>query len=71
MTVTKETLQRIAAELPTVPWQDRDLTELLTPGAGVITGFQEFVEKARAFAATDLEDTPPAEGLQPPRKTPR
>lgn len=71
MAVTKETLWRIVTELPALPWAERDLTELLTPGAGVITGFQEFVEEAKALAAIDLDDTPPAEGLQAPRKTPR
>jgi hypothetical protein len=68
MPVTKPTLERIVAELPTLPWSDADLDELLTPGAGIITGFQEFVMKARALAGVDLTDTPLAEQVpRPPR----
>ncbi len=71
MPVSKRTLESIAAELPTLPWSDADLAELLTPGAGVITGFQEFVEKARALATIDLGDTPLADLLpRPPRRLP-
>ena len=69
MPVTKQTLERIAAELPTLRWSDADLEELLTPGAGIITGFQEFVAKARALAAIDLVDTPLAEQVPRPSRT--
>jgi hypothetical protein len=71
MPVSKRTLESIVAELPTLAWSDADLAELLTPGAGIITGYQEFVEKARALAGIDLEDTPLADLLpKPPRPTP-
>jgi hypothetical protein len=71
MPVSKRTLESIAAELPTLPWSDADLAELLTPGAGVITGFQEFVEKARALATIDLGDMPLADLFpKPPRRAP-
>lgn len=71
MPVTKRTLKSIRAELPTLPWSDADLAELLTPGSGVITGFQEFVEKARALAKLDLEDMPLADLFpKPPRRAP-
>ena len=35
----KETLRRIVEEFPTLPWDDAELGELVTPRYGIITGF--------------------------------
>jgi len=69
LAVSKRTLESIVAEFPTLAWSEADLAELLTPGSGIITGYQEFIERTRALAAIDLLDTPLAEQA-PPRPRP-
>lgn len=52
--VSMDTLRRILEQLPTAPWDDEDLEELVAPKRGVITGFEQVIADVRALQAVDL-----------------
>lgn len=58
--VAKATLEQIMAEFPTFDWDDRELTELVSPQYGVITGFQQLLGDVRQLIEKDLRDAAPA-----------
>jgi hypothetical protein len=55
--ITQESLRRMAEELPSVNWPDSELTGLVAPQFGVITGFPEFLTEVEALCHIDLGAT--------------
>lgn len=55
--VTRDSLRRMAEELPSVPWPDAELDGLVAPQFGVITGFPEFLTEVEALCRLDLGAT--------------
>lgn len=41
-------------------WEDAEISELVDPKLGIITGFQELLEQLEVLRKVDLESTPPA-----------
>ena len=68
--ITKETLERLTAELPVTAAFEADIEELVAPRLGIITGFQELLDRIAALVATDLDDVPPAGAIRGPRPRP-
>ena len=58
--ISKKTLERMVAELPSYDWSEGELEELVAPRYGVITGFQKILEEIKGLQAFDLEDIGPA-----------
>ena len=66
--ITKETLRQILTEVPTFEWSDEELSELVDPQQGVITGFQGILEDIRKLAEVDLNSIEPAGEVMGKRK---
>ncbi len=64
-TVSKQTLDQLLREFPTYEWEDQDLSDLVSPQHGVITGFQELLEEIKSLQEIDLDQIGPAEGITP------
>ena len=47
-------------------WKEQELSELVEPKLGIITGFQELLEQLDILRQTDLGTTPPATNISPP-----
>jgi hypothetical protein len=62
--LTKATLEGLCFELAAHPWDDRELSELVDPRLGIITGFQELLDELEVLRRTDLGTLPPAQGVQ-------
>ena len=41
-------------------WDDAEISELVDPKLGIITGFQELLDQLEVLRKVDLEATPPA-----------
>ena len=41
-------------------WDDAEISELVDPKLGIITGFQELLDQLEVLRKIDLEATPPA-----------
>ncbi|MEM7225489.1 MAG: hypothetical protein AAF495_21105 [Pseudomonadota bacterium] len=54
MKPTKETLQRMLAELDGHAWRDAELEELVEPRLGIITGLAELLEDLERLRKSDL-----------------
>lgn len=62
--LTKPTLDGICSELASHHWRDDELSELVNPKLGIITGFQELLDELEVLRRTDLGTLPPAQGVQ-------
>lgn len=67
--LTIPTLDGICSELAAHEWRDDELSELVDPKLGIITGFQELLDELEVLRRTDLGTLPPAQGVQ--RREPR
>ena len=55
-----ETLTGIRDQLAAYPWDDSELSELVDPKLGIITGFQDLLDQLEILRKVDLGDIPPA-----------
>jgi hypothetical protein len=50
----------IRDQLGSYAWDDAEISELVDPKLGIITGFQELLDQLEVLRKIDLEATPPA-----------
>ena len=62
--LTRRTLEGLFSELATHPWGKAQLSELVEPRLGVITGFQDLLQELESLRTTDLGAIGPAQGVQ-------
>ena len=56
----KQTLTGIRDQFGSYAWDDAEISELVDPKLGIITGFQELLDQLEVLRKIDLEATPPA-----------
>ena len=56
----KQTLLGIRDQFGSYAWDDAEISELVDPKLGIITGFQELLDQLEVLRKIDLEATPPA-----------
>ncbi len=61
----KQTLIGMRDQLGGHAWEDAEISELVDPRLGIITGFQDLLEQLEELRKTDLQDIPPAAGIPP------
>lgn len=61
------TLSEMRETLAAHDFSDAELSELVDPQLGIITGFAEMLEQLEVLRKTDLGATPPALGPVPPK----
>lgn len=54
-----ETLSGIRDQLASYPWDDAELSELVNPKLGIITGFQDLLDQLEILRQVDLGEIPP------------
>ena len=64
----KQTLIGIRNQLASYAWREEELSELIEPKPGIITGFQELLDQLDILRRVDLGTTPPASNISPPIK---
>jgi len=62
--LTKSTVTGICTQMTTHPWRGTEISELIDPKLGVITGFQDLLEELDALGQVDLGTLPPAGSVQ-------
>ena len=62
----KQTLIGIRDQLASYDWKDEELSELVDPRLGIITGFQELLDQLDVLRRVDLGTTAPASSISPP-----
>lgn len=62
----KQTLIGIRDQLASYVWKDEELSELVDPKLGIITGFQDLLDQLDILRRVDLGTTPPASNVTPP-----
>jgi len=60
-----ESLQAIRQAFASHDFSDADLSELVTPKLGLITGFEDLMKEIEKLRAVDLGSTAPALGMTP------
>ena len=60
-----ESLQTIRQAFASHDFSDTDLSELVTPKLGLITGFEDLMKEIEKLRAVDLGSTAPALGMTP------
>ena len=61
----KKTLLGIRDQFGSYAWDDAEISELVDPKLGIITGFQELLDQLEVLRKIDLESTPPAGEIFP------
>lgn len=61
----KKTLLGIRDQFGSYAWHDAEISELVDPKLGIITGFQELLDQLEVLRKIDLESTPPAGEISP------
>ncbi len=56
----KQTLIGMRDQLGGYAWSDAEISELVTPRLGIITGFEDLLEQLETLRRIDLEAIPPA-----------
>lgn len=56
----KATLIGMRDQLGGYAWRDAEISELVDPRLGIITGFQDLLDQLEVLRKIDLEDIPPA-----------
>ena len=56
----QQTLIDIRDQFGGFAWDDAEISELVDPKLGIITGFQELLEQLEQLRRVDLESIPPA-----------
>lgn len=62
--LTKSTITGICTEMTSHPWSEAEISELIDPKLGVITGFQNLLTELDALGSIDLGTLPPAGTVQ-------
>jgi len=65
--VHKETLSLVLQQLACHPCGDDELTELVAPQMGIISGFQDLLDELEQLRCIQLGELPPAGQVQPPK----
>lgn len=58
--IQKKTLIGMRDQLGGYAWNDSEISELVDPQLGIITGFQDLLDQLEALRLVDLEAIPPA-----------
>ncbi|MCP4387151.1 MAG: hypothetical protein GY802_02565 [Gammaproteobacteria bacterium] len=61
--IQKQTLIGMRDQLGGYAWNDCEISELVDPQLGIITGFQDLLDQLEALRLVDLEATPPASDI--------
>lgn len=56
----KQTLTAMRDQLGGYAWDDSEISELVDPQLGIITGFQDLLDQLEVLRQIDLEAIPPA-----------
>ena len=62
--LTKATLIGLCSQMASHDWSDAEISELVDPQLGIITGFQDLLNELDALCRTDLGTLPPAMSVQ-------
>lgn len=62
----KDTLFGMRDQLASYAWKDEEISELVDPKLGIITGFQDLLDQLDELRQVDLGSTPPASHISPP-----
>jgi len=62
----KQTLIGMRDQLGGHAWSDAEITELVAPKLGIITGFQDLLDQLEALRHIDLDAVPPAGDIGKP-----
>jgi len=62
----KDTLLGMRDQLASYAWKDEEISELVDPKLGIITGFQDLLDQLDELRLIDLGNTPPASHILPP-----
>ena len=65
----KDTLLGMRDQLASYAWKDEEISELVDPRLGIITGFQDLLDQLDHLRKVDLGSTPPASHIPPPIKS--
>jgi len=58
--VQQQTLIGMRDQLGGYAWQDAEISELVDPKLGIITGFQDLLDQLEVLRKIDLQALPPA-----------
>jgi len=58
--VQKQTLLGMRDQLGGYAWEDAEISELVDPKLGIITGFQDLLDQLEVLRKIDLQAVPPA-----------
>ena len=62
----KRTLIGMRDQLGGYAWEDAEISELVDPQFGIITGFQDLLDELEELRGIDLESIPPAGDIKRP-----
>ncbi len=63
--IQKQTLIGMRDQLGGYPWKDAEISELVDPRLGIITGFQDLLDQLEVLRRVDLQAIPPAADIPP------
>ena len=63
--IQKQTLIGMRDQLGGYLWEDAEISELVDPRLGIITGFQDLLDQLEVLRRVDLQATPPAADIPP------
>ena len=58
--LSKATLSGICTQMAAHSWSEEEISELVDPQLGIITGFQDLLNELEQLRKVDLGTTPPA-----------
>ena len=58
--IQKQTLIGMRDQLGGYAWEDAEISELVDPRLGIITGFQDLLDQLEVLRKIDLQSIPPA-----------
>ena len=64
--IQKKTLIGMRDQLGGYAWEDAEISELVEPRLGIITGFQDLLDQLEVLRKVDLQAIPPSADI--PRK---
>ena len=62
--LAKATLTGICSQMASHTWSDAEISELVNPRLGIITGFQDLLNELDQLRRVDLGTLPPAMSVQ-------
>ncbi|MDH3759601.1 MAG: hypothetical protein OEU50_01380 [Gammaproteobacteria bacterium] len=63
--IQKQTLIGMRDQLGGYAWRDAEISELVDPRLGIITGFQDLLDQLEVLRKIDLQAIPPAADIAP------